>query len=196
MSYGGRDAPRVRSLPELRGRYGLSEERFETLEEGPRDRKAGTVVGRQQRPAALKFEPAERSLMGTARLPVPPEVEQHQEQDEPVEIPMVARPRWGVVALIAVLAVGVLFVALRRDAVPAKSATEVEEESSLPMVPNKRAATSQATAAPSEPEREAAAPAATAVDSPASASAPEAEASADASARRNGLPEFPELDHR
>jgi hypothetical protein len=59
------------SVEDIRGRYGLEGEHFEQLPEGPRNRGAKTMVGRQDRPEVKRFKAAEQGITGTARLAVP-----------------------------------------------------------------------------------------------------------------------------
>ncbi len=116
MAPKARGEERVRSIEEIRGRYGLGEEEFRALPEGHKDRRVGTVVGRQQHAPAKKFVATEQAVMGTARLEPPVEVAvQRLSKAEPVAVPM-EPVRWVPVAAVGVI-VAVLgaFIVLTRD---------------------------------------------------------------------------------
>ncbi len=117
----------VRSLADIRGRYGLAEERFEVLAEGPRDRRAPTSLGRRPQPPVQKYVAVEQSVMGTARLERPAGV--GRRDHEPVELPL--HPvRWWPLLLGALIAP--LVILLSRTSEPPSAAAPASSASDPP----------------------------------------------------------------
>ncbi len=202
---------RVRSIDEIRGRYGLAEERFQSLPEGDRDRRVGTVAGRQPRARARKFVASRQALMGTARLETPAVVRAYDE--EPVSIPLHPMRWWPLVAGALIAPIIIALVSVRgseRDLPSTLSAAPAMVGS--PRVASQRSSSGVATPGLAEAaarplmarrNRRLAPPSAASQDTPPAAlsadAVPSAEAapSADASAEpihQNDLPDFPELE--
>lgn len=182
-----RQTPRpepVRSLAEIRGQYGLDEP-FEVLAEGPRDRRAGTVVGRQQRAPAQKLVPVAQAVMGTARLDVPAEVQPRV--DDPPQIPLYPLRWWPLLAGALITPVIIVAVMVRGSDTaerqpPRASAAVVPAPAPLrrPDPPAAEVESKDPAAAPTAAKR-------------ATSTPPSASASARSPAR-NALPDFPSLE--
>lgn len=178
----------VRSLAEIRGQYGLDEP-FQVLAEGPRDRKTGTVVGRQQRAPAKKLVPVAQAVMGTARLEVPREV--HARSDDPPEIPLYPMRWWPLLAG-ALITPGIIIAVAMSGGDPVERPTppagDGAEPVSSPTAPAPLRPPDRPPGEVQSPHR--VAPRAPKTETPAQ---PSASASVRAPAR-NSLPDFPNLE--
>jgi hypothetical protein len=194
---GGKRQPeeRVRSLAEIRGRYGLGEEQFQALAEGDRDRRVGTVVGRQRRAAARKFVPTGQAVMGTARLEAPPSVQERKRRDS-VTIPVHPMRWWPLLAgaLLTPVILVVISLSGSETISPARS-TSAPVTPRVPHTALPERPTEQARALPAVPKDEVhSAPARRGIMR---SEPPEAATSASSSAapvRQNNLPDFPDLE--
>jgi hypothetical protein len=189
---------RVRSIAEIRGRYGLADEEFRVLAEGDPDRTKGTVVGRERRATARKLVATEQAVMGTARLDQPESVRARAEP--PPEIPMTS-VRWAPLvagALVTPVILAIIYLSgddPARPATPASSAsvTHVEQDRNGNVLPDR----------PSDAVHSKHRGSSAATDSkPAVRRAPvkndaggdAAESASAVPARRNALPDFPDLE--